>query len=218
MVTPWPDLKYWSCGEWQVVAERLQDIRNKGGIYCPGARNLFKALRLVDYESCRVMLVGQDPYPDPRIATGLAFSIPAIEKKFPPTLHNLFIEYQADLGYPLPGTGDLTPWLKQGVLAWNAIPSCEAFRSLSHDWPEWDLLTKEIVEKLSEKGCIFCFLGGVARRFTKYVGQDCDLIETSHPSPRASRSATHPFFGSRIFSTINAKLVEQGKEPINWRL
>lgn len=212
------DLKYWSSGEWQVVAERLQDIRNKGGIYCPGPRNLFKALSLVDYEACRVIMVGQDPYPDPKFATGIAFSIPPEFKEFPPTLHNLFREYQTDTGFPLPQSGDLTPWAKQGVLLWNAIPSCDVWKSLSHDWVEWDLLTQEIVTKLSEKDCVFVFLGGVARRFSGYVGPDCDVIETSHPSPRASRSSKLPFFGSRIFSHINDLLASKGQPPINWKL
>lgn len=214
----WKSLKYWECGEWDVVAERLQDMSNKGLTYCPGKKNLFKPLSLLDTSNCRVIMMGQDPYPNPEISTGIAFSIPSELKTFPPTLNNIFKEYQTDLGFPLPSSGDLTPWWSQGVMLWNAIPSCSAWKSLSHDWPEWDLLTKEIIQELSKQDCIFCFIGGVARRFARYVTDECEVIEVSHPSPRASRSSFNPFFGSRIFSTINAKLVEKGKEPINWRL
>lgn len=218
-MNPW-SLDYWKCGEYQVVQERLNDLQQKGVLVNPHSSRRFRALALTPFSDVRVVLLGQDPYPDPKYATGLAFSIPPTEQQYPPTLHNLFKEYQTDLGYPLPIAGDLTPWAVHGVLLWNVIPTCTAYHSLSHDWPEYELLTQEIVSKLSKRAepPVFIFLGGRARRFTAYVESGCDVIETSHPSPRASRSSKHPFFGSRIFTTANARLSEAGIETIDWRL
>lgn len=215
----WDDLDYWKCGEWDVVQERLEDITKAGGIYCPGKKNLFKALKLVAFEEVRVMMVAQDPYPNPGFAMGPAFSINK-DEEFTPTLVNLLKEYRDDTHHEYPDDGDLTPWCSEGVLLWNAIPSCAAWKSMSHDWPEWHLLTKEIIERLSQSGrTVFIFFGGVARGFAKYVEPGEDMIEVSHPSPRASRmSKDHPFFGSRIFTRTNTLLVEQGLEPINWKL
>lgn len=220
MSYPWA-LSFWKSGECQVIQERLDDKKKSGTLVCPQRKDLFHALSLIKSEDVRCALVFQDPYPDPAFATGVALSISAEtpQKSYPPTLVNFFKEYRQDLGYPEPKNGNLEEWCKRGVLLLNAIPSCDMGKSLSHDWPEYHLLTKEIITKLSDQGrTVFCFFGGVARRFTEYVDPEEDVIEVSHPSPRASRSSKHPFFGSRIFTTINAKLVERAQEPIDWRL
>lgn len=220
MTMPW-DLKYWNSGEWQVCDERLKDLDKAKITYNPTRRELFAALRRIPERDVQVCIIGQDPYPDRAFATGYAFSIPRqyTSEYFPPTLRTIFKEYTSDLGYPFPDTGDLSGWISQGVLLWNAIPSCRSNQSLSHDWEEWSWLTKEIVERLSEKGIVFAFLGAVAKRFLQYVDlTKNEVILTSHPSPRASRFSQTPFEGSRLFSTINDKLVSQGLKPINWRL
>lgn len=213
------DLPYWQSGEWQAVEEKLHDIRRKGTTISPAKENLFAALDACPFERTKAVIVGQDPYPDPSLATGIAFSIPRNAKTFPPTLVNILREYHDDLGYPVPTHGDLTKWTESGVLLWNAIPSCEAWKSLSHNWVEWQLLTQQLLAELSKKGIVFTFLGGVARDFVKYVDQDESyVIETSHPSPRGSLNSKTPFVGSRIFSRINADLCSLGLEAIDWRL
>jgi len=215
----WWSLDYFNSGEWQVVQEKLDDLEQARVAINPARENLFKALDSTPFESVRVAIIGQDPYPGEGVATGIAFSIPPYITPFPPTLVNLLREYKSDLKYGQPKTGDLTPWVRQGVLLWNAIPSCNRFKSLSHDWDEWSFLTKEIVVRLAARGIVFAFLGAVARRYTGFVTSDNNsVIETSHPSPRGSASSKVPFLGSRLFSTINAKLLEEGEEPINWRL
>lgn len=218
MIYPWK-LNYWQSGEWQVVNERLKDLEKSGIAYNPKRSVLFDSLRVLPAGDVRVCIIGQDPYPDPRYATGLAFSIPNGERNFPPTLKTIFNEYCSDLGYPVPGNGDLSRWSAQGVLLWNAIPTCRAGLSLSHDWTEYSWLTSEVVRKLSDRGVVFAFLGGVAKRFLENVDlTKNEVILTSHPSPRGSRFSKNPFEGSRLFSTINDKLNSQGLEPIDWRL
>jgi uracil-DNA glycosylase len=44
---------------------------------------------------------------------------------------------------------------------------------------------------------------------------DVPIIESAHPSPL---SASRGFFGSRPFSRANDLLVEQGAQPVDWRL
>lgn len=219
------DLKFFNSGEWQVCDERLKDLEKVNrpiGVdgYCPGRENLFRVLRLIPRDSVRCCIIGQDPYPDPRYATGVAFSIP--EKgglEFPPTLRTLLEEYCKDLHLPYPSHGSLEGWCSRGVLLWNAVPSCRSGHSLSHDWPEWECLTREIVTQLSARGVVFVLLGQVARRYLDSINLTNNyVIVTSHPSPRGSRSSNTPFIGSRIFSAVNDKLNENGLEPIEWRL
>lgn len=211
----WDSLLFWQSVSWLHIQDFLDEEEQR---LCPSRENLFTALDATPYDKVRVMFMGQDPYPNPEYATGLAFSIPKRARPYPNTLRNLFREYKSDLGYPDPPSGDLSSWAKQGVLLWNACPVSIAGKPL---WcykalPEWDLLTQEIIDALQQHPLmIFVFMGAIARNYSKYIDQERHiLIETSHPSPRGSFRAKRPFLGSRIFSTVNSYLLD----PIDWRL
>ncbi len=219
----WGELDFFKSGEWQVIEERLQDLKVLGRVVNPEKKNLFRALKETPFEKVKVVILGQDPYPSPEDACGIAFSSPA--KRIPPTLDQIFKEYCSDLHYPRPTSGDLTPWCKEGVLLWNVIPTCEAYKSLSHyvdgSWDEWSLLTEEILDELSkETSTIFVAFGSIPRKYMDKYVQDEDSVKlyVSHPSPRAGQNSKHPFLGSRIFSTINDKLTDMGLSPVNWKL
>jgi uracil-DNA glycosylase len=208
-------LRFWKSGEWQVIRERLNDLDRQphdGQAYCPRPVDLFRALNLVQPDRVRVVIVGQDPYPSIRYATGVAFSIPDnIEQSdYPPTLVNIFKEYHDDLGLPFPKSGDLTPWTQQGVLLWNAYPSCAAGKPGSHHWCEWEYLTQEVLQKAASHNAVLVYLGRVAQTFA-IPGYERQLW-TSHPSPLGAHRG---FLGGRIFSRINWYL---GDKPIDWRL
>lgn len=219
---PWTDLRWWNSGERQVVEEKINDLERAGTVCNPKRKLLYEALRVTPLRECRVAIIGQDPYPTSEMATGVAFSIPKDvgSERFPQTLRIILGELQSDLHYDLPDHGDLHGWTSQGVLLWNAIPSCQSGKPLSNDWEEWAYLTREIVQRLSDKGVVFAFLGTVAGRFIKDVNNLVKnrIITTSHPSPRGNKFGKHPFTGSRLFSTINAKLKELGQPPVNWEL
>lgn len=218
---PW-NLKFWQSGEWQVCNEKLQDLEKRHVKYNPVRSDLFRSLSSVGSPSdVRVCIVGQDPYPDHRFATGLAFSIPPEYKRddFPPTLREIFGEYKQDLRLEIPCHGNLKYWADQGVLLWNAIPVTRDGISLGCDWVEWEFLNREVFDLLSQRGIVFAFLGGVARRYEQWVDKgNCKVLVTSHPSPRANLKSKSPFRGSRIFSTINGYLNELGLDPIDWNL
>lgn len=221
MTHPWPELKWWDSGERQVVEEKIDELE-QDGIRCnPPKRSLYRALSATPFEKVRVAIVGQDPYPTPGIATGVAFSVDrgVRPSDFPGTLRIILGELHSDLHYDLPDHGDLHRWTSQGVLLWNAIPSCQSGKPLSNDWEEWAYLTREIVQRLSDKGVVFAFLGGVAGRYNQGIDpQKNRVIATSHPSLRGNQFGKSPFTGSRLFSTINSRLRELNEEPINWEL
>lgn len=214
----WEDLDFWN-KHWASVEEKLAKLRKSGVMVNPPEDKLLAAMDATPFDSVKVMFCGQDPYPDPGYCTGMAFSVPETVKVLPPTLQNILQEYSKDLGYPKPSNGSLKLWADRGVFLWNSIPTCSAYRSLSHkDWPEWKELTKEIIEKLNQKQVVFVFMGGVAREFASIVTSNKRLIETSHPSPRASAASYSPFIGSRLFTRANAALCSTGQHSINWRL
>lgn len=222
MTHPWPELKWWDSGERQVVEEKIHDLERTGTICNPKRKLLYEALRVTPFRDCRVAIIGQDPYPASEMATGVAFSIPkdVSSERFPQTLRLIFGELQSDLHYPRPSHGDLSEWTKQGVLLWNAIPSCQSGRPLSNNWEEWRYLTGEIVDRLNERGgTVFVFLGSVAASYSDKINLvNNRVIKTSHPSPKGNQFGKNPFTGSRVFSTINAQLVVLEKQTINWEL
>lgn len=222
----WPrDLDYFETGEWQWVEEKLDEVKN--GIN-PTRNNLFKALSLTPFETVRVAIIGQDPYPDARFSTGVAFSIPSDVSRqlWPPTLENIIREYENDLHYPSPASGDLTAWCERGVLLWNAVSCCLTAKAGSCQWPEWEFLSREIIERLGRKGVVFVFLGSFAQSFGKYVGEKSEVLNIGHPSPLANMKkkdgtfrAKTPFLGSRMFTRINDTICQNKLgEAINWRL
>lgn len=228
-VKTWDDMNFWNTGEWDVIQERLDDLDklrkqgDDGGWYNPTRSNLFAALDQTPLSQVKVAIFGQDPYPDARYATGVAFSIPEgfKPKDFPPTLVNIFKEYSDDLHLSSPSSGDLTPWCERGVFLWNVTP---LYRKETvnnpKDWPEWWDLNQEIIEVLNAQSVVFVFLGARAREYAAQVdtSRNNRIIETSHPSPLGSLSGRNPFLGSRIFSRINGYLSEINNDTIDWRL
>jgi len=210
MITHWNQLNFWRSGEWQVIQEKLDDLKKQGITYNPEKKNLFRALKETPYANVKAVIMGQDPYPNHNHATGIGFDVPTTTNPLPVTLQNIFKEYQDDLHLPEPISGSLIPWCRAGVLLWNAYPSCLAGKPGSHHWDEWTYLTKEIVEKLDETRIVFCFLGAKATMFSVYASRS-PVVTTSHPSALGVKWG---FKGSRIFRKINNLL----EVPIDWRL
>jgi uracil-DNA glycosylase len=222
----WNELAYWRSDAWKKIQEKLDDLSRTDGKYNPNRSSIFRALHLTPFDSVKVAIIGQDPYPNPEHCTGLAFSLPNNYdlKKAPSTWLNIKRELCTDLHIPSPKTGSFESWAKQGVLLWNAIPTCEAWKPLSHDWEEYISLTQEIIQSLSKKesSIVFIFLGSKARHYSEYV-KDGKVICTSHPSPRGAYQSNPylrivPFIGSRIFSTTNDYLNQLGLDIINWKI
>ena len=213
----WDDLDFWRSPDWDTVQRRFNGYDTLKKAYNPKRELLFAALDETPFDEVKVAWIFQDPYPDKKYCTGVACAVPNHVLKIPPTLSNIFREYEDDLHYTAPKKTDLTQWTSEGVLLWNATPSCFTGCSNSHNWPEWRNLTQEIISKLSAEGdVVFILSGRRARDFVEYVDDEHNsLIETSHPSPLSSGG----FFGTRPFSRANALLVEKhSKEPINWEI
>ena len=225
----WDDFEYWKSKDWEQVQEKLDELDKAGTNYNPSRELLFAALDSVSFDDTHVCIVGQDPYPDPKFCTGLAFSIPQELKVLPSTLVSLFEVYTKDLKYPIPTNGSLSKWAGQGVLLWNSWPvyypvfdqsKMKVNGARLNNWP-LESLTRELVSTLAQKsqGCVFAFLGRVAQEFIdEACPQSNPVICSSHPSPRAGLRSSNPFKESRLFSTINARLVELDYPAIDWKL
>ena len=186
-----------------------------GRRYLPAGENVLRAFKqpLADV---RVLIVGQDPYPTPGHAIGLSFSVGAHVRPLPPSLVNIFREYTADLGYPAPACGDLSPWTERGVLLLNRCLTVEPRKPNSHRGRGWEEVTEQAVRALAARGGpLVAILWGRQAQSLGPLLDGVPLIESAHPSPD---SADRGFFGSRPFSRASRLLEEQGAPPIDWKL
>ena len=183
-------------------------------IFPPG-RQIFAAFNATPFNEVKVVILGQDPYHDVGQANGLCFSVnDGIQ--FPPSLRNIFQEIHNDVGSPIPQSGDLTRWAKQGVLLLNATLTVEAHKAASHQRQGWEQFTDEVIIHLSQhrQNVVFILWGSYAISKRTLINPDKHLILTSvHPSPL---SAYRGFFGNKHFSKANNYLIEHGKTPITW--
>lgn len=198
---------------------------------CPRADWVFRAFVETPPDAVRCVIIGQDPYPQPGVAQGLAFSDPRSLDLVQPSLQNILAEWSADTGLPLPGTGDLLPWAHNGVLLVNTFLTVAAGVPNSHAYI-WDGVVWSILSDLvAYERHPICFVGwgskaisviAAVRQSLPSADQSLVLAVTStHPSPlswdRPSRTA-RAFKGSRPFSHVNGLLAANGVAPIDWRL
>lgn len=180
----------------------------------PKYKDIFKALRLTDYNDVSVVILGQDPYHGINEAHGLSFSVQD-GVPMPPSLRNIFKELESDLGIKKTST-DLTSWANQGVLLLNSIMTVVKDSPLSHKARGWEIFTDKIIEKLGErqKPVVFILWGSYARSKKELIkGKNHYIIESVHPSPL---SASRGFFGSKPFSKTNKFLKKNGIKEIDW--
>jgi len=183
-------------------------------IYPPGSL-IFNAFNLCPFDNVKAVIIGQDPYHGPGQAHGLCFSV-LDGIPFPPSLINIFKEIENDLGIPVPGTGNLERWARQGVLLLNAILTVRAGQAGSHQGKGWEKFTDAVIELLNrEKNKVVFFLwGAYAQKKGGAIDKTRHLVlESVHPSPL---SASRGFFGNRHFSKCNDYLQQNGIEPVVW--
>ncbi len=181
----------------------------------PPRDRIYTALELCPFHATRVVILGQDPYPTPGHAHGLAFSVnPSV--RLPGSLRNIFKEITADLGTTTLPNGDLRPWAQQGVLLLNTILTVRAHAPLSHANCGWEPLTDAILHTLAHTRdhLVFMLWGAKAQAKATLIPPDRHLIlRAPHPSPLSARTG---FFGSHPFSQANTYLLAHNTPPIHW--
>ncbi|OFE16237.1 uracil-DNA glycosylase [Humibacillus sp. DSM 29435] len=193
----------------------LRSELTAGRGYLPAGDLVLRAFTL-PFDRVRVLVVGQDPYPTIGHPVGLSFSVAPDVRPVPRSLQNIYRELDTDLGLPTPDYGDLTPWFERGVMLLNRVLTVAPGKSDSHQGKGWEAVTDQAITALAARaGPLVAILWGKkAQSLGKLLGE-VPRIESAHPSPL---SANNGFFGSRPFSRANDLLVQQGGEPIDWRL
>ena len=193
------------------IGDELRKRADAGERILPDRDLVFRALQIPP-EEVKVVLVGQDPYPNVTDACGLAFSIRPRTSNLPASLMNIQKEVITDIGRTTTADGDLSRWSEQGVLLLNRVLTVRAGESASHNPLGWQEVTTAIVAEAATRGAIGLLWGNQARELAHLFKPE-KVIEGVHPSPL---SAHRGFLGSKPFSRINSILISEGKEPICW--
>jgi uracil-DNA glycosylase len=185
--------------------------------FYPPIEKVFKFTQLTPFNEIKLVILGQEPYYCPFLATGLAFSVDKA-MQIPPTLKNIFLELKNDIpDFVIPKHGDLSEWSKQGVVLLNSTLTVCKNKPLSHSSLGWKNLTDQILTQINQKleRIVFIFWGSHARSKAKLIDQSRHLIlEAGHPSPN---SMWH-FKDCKHFSKANQFLIDNGKKPIDWKI
>lgn len=186
-----------------------------GRAFLPPNKDILRAF-MRPFDSVRVLIVGQDPYPTPGHSMGLAFSVQPGIHPLPASLENIYQELIDDVDVPQPSNGDLRPWADQGVLLLNRVLTVQSGRPKSHYRCGWEAVTEAAVMALAARGrpLVAVLWGDEARSLRNFL-VNVPCLESVHPSPR---SAYGGFFGSKPFSRTNKLLTAQGSSPIDWNL
>jgi uracil-DNA glycosylase len=211
--SPWLALPFFSNGAAEAVAERVDARIAAGARVLPAPEQIFRALAETPLPQVKAVILGQDPYPTPGDANGLAFSYVG-GGRLPASLRVIL----AEAGSDRTAGGDLTPWAKQGVLLLNSALTVEAGKAGAHLRFGWASLTDEAVAAVSARAepAVFLLWGAQARARAALIdAARHGIIESGHPSP-LNRARDFP--GSDPFGRANAWLAAHGRDTITWPL
>lgn len=198
------------------LEEFLADERAAHDVF-PAPAEVFRALELTPPDRVQAVILGQDPYPTPGHAHGLAFSV-RVGVAPPRSLVNMYKELESDLRVARPATGLLEPWARQGVLLLNTVLTVRSGEAGSHRLRGWEPLTDAVIRAVADRAepAVFLLWGKHAQAKAELIPpQRHTVLQAAHPSPL---SAYQGFFGSRPYSQTNQALRAAGRKEIDWRL
>ena len=203
-------------GDWMKVLDRNETMKIMGWLrtinketLCPNIKDVFKAFKLCPYNKCRVIFVGQDPYPQRGVAQGVLFgnSSDTPENKLSSSLQ---IIKESVINFEIPHnliTFDptLESWAKQGILMLNSALTTEVGKVGIHTL-KWRPFIGSFLKNMSEKnpGIIYVFFGSQAKSLNTYINNNNNYkLFIEHPAYYARLNKRMP---SDIWYTIQ-KLV-----------
>ncbi len=198
------------------IKEFVDEEYSSKTIY-PPYDEIFNAFKLTPLSNVKAVILGQDPYHEEGQAHGLAFSTPE-GHPIPRSLKNIFKEINDEYGYPIPSSGCLESWAKEGVFLLNTVLTVEEGNANSHSKCGWQTFTDNVIKILNDqkRPIVFMLWGKQAEKKKELITNPIHLVLiTSHPSPFSARRG---FLGSNHFKLANEFLMENGLGEINWKL
>ena len=212
-------------GDWSKVVDLeeanrvIKKLSSSNHIICPQLKNIFKAFNLCPFKELRVVIIGQDPYPQKGVATGIAFanSLDTQDNSYSPSLEIL---RESVIDYTIPHRTiifdpSLEKWEEQGVLLLNSALTCEVGRVGSH-YLLWRPFIISLLTNLFKcsSGIVYVLMGSQAQSLEPYINKQFNhVIHIRHPSYYARTKSRMP---SDVWQKINNILIGQNGYGIEW--
>jgi len=183
---------YIQSSDFDKILSELYNLRETGKRFTPPLKQVFRAFEECPADNLKVIMIGQDPYPQIGVADGLAFSCGNTLKP-QPSLKNMFeaVEKTIHQEWPTYQDPNLTRWANQGVLLLNRALTCEIDKVGSH-YDIWDDFLMYVLDILNftSSGLIFVLLGAKAQELETIIGPNHYIIKASHPASAAYTKTT----------------------------
>lgn len=214
-------------GDWMKVIDRteLNNVMAKVGQeyrrkpLCPVQSDVFRAFELCPFKDLKVVMLGQSPYPQKGVATGILFGNrkEVDEDNLSPSLN---IVKEAAINFEIPHyciTFDQTleSWAKQGILMLNSALTVEMNKVGSHVMV-WRPFIAKLLKNLSEcdTAIVYVLFGRQAQTFKPYINSRFNhIIEIEHPAYFARSGTKMPH---QLFTDISNKVKGIYGVPIKW--
>lgn len=194
-------------GDWLRVIDtrelyKVVDVVNrlyKTRVCEPAYNNIFKAFHVTPYSELCIVSLGQDPYPQKGVATGISFGNKNDISELSPSLQ---VIKKAVIDFEVPHNfitfdPSLEEWSRQGILLLNSALTVEVGKPLSHSIV-WSDFMKSFLQNLSavNPGLIYILWGSTAKMFRKYIKNPGKIYNMSHPAyyARTDTQIPHSFF------------------------
>ena len=213
-------------GDWMKVLDRKETVKimnwlktTDSSTLCPSIKNVFKAFKLCSYNECKVIFIGQDPFPQKGVAQGILFSNSSDtpEDKLSPSLK---VVKESVINFDIPHnliTFDptLESWAKQGILMLNSALTTEVGKVGIHTL-KWRPFIGSFLKNMSEKnpGIIYVFFGSQAKSLNTYINNNNNYkLFIEHPAYYARLNKRMP---SDIWYTVKKLVYNIYGTSIEW--
>lgn len=193
--------------------------------YYPEVQDIFNVFQM-PVEDIKVVILGQDPYPNEGQAIGYAFAV-SEETTIPASLRII----QREVGHNIDKT--LQSWREQGVFLLNTALTVEAKNAGSH-LQYWENFTQKVLGFISKTNpCIWLLWGKKAQVYKSFLESPTvqvtsiktvptlgtkinHILVAAHPAAETYSGGTAGFLGCNHFNIVNEILRNTNKSTINW--
>ena len=194
------------------IMNTLIENVEQGRRFTPKFKDVFNGFYECPYNDLKVVIVGQDPYPQLGVADGIAFSC-SVKGKAEKSLQYILKQTTGKTTYT-PEECDLKRWANQGVLLINTAFTCEVNKIGSH-YGIWKSFTEHVFDNINRHNpdTIFILMGKKAEAWQTLL-PNCKILKCSHPASAAYRGGE--WDSNDVFDKANEILNTQDKACINW--
>lgn len=201
--------------------DNIEDIVSHIQDYIPCYPLVFNIFYQMTPQEVEVVIMLQDPYPEPSDAKGIAMSTNG--PKVTQSLKNTYSVLERTVeGFKSPDHGDLRYWCQQGVFLTNVsltvIPYTKQSGSHLKLWKSFSAKFLQFISKYKDN-IVFILLGKPSRDLKPNIANASShcILEASHPIERGNYSRD-PFSSCNVFNQCNEYLISKNKKPIDWQL